>query len=136
MFSLIIALISIALVAILAAASLFYLGPGVREANERVAATQLINETEQIQAAVTLFRTSHQRLPTSLEELTQDGAYLRQMPPGVWHSNLAFIQTTEASVSPEVCLTFNEHRGVPLVPSCADPAYQSMVICCSMPEGQ
>ena len=134
MFSLIISLVSIALVAGLAMATLFYLGPGLNNATEKVGATKLINETEQIQGAIAMFRADHKRLPTSLEELSQDSAYLRQLPSGFWRSNLAYIQTTDSAVDPQVCLAFNKHKGVPLVPSCDDPAYQSMVICCSEPE--
>lgn len=134
MFSLIIALISIALVAGLAMASLSYLGPSLSNATEKVGAAKLINETEQIQGAITMFRADHKRLPTSLEELTQDSAYLRQLPSGFWRSSLAYIQTTDSAVDPQVCLAFNKHKGIPLIPSCDDQAYQNMVICCSEPE--
>jgi type II secretory pathway pseudopilin PulG len=133
MFSLVIVLISIALVAGLALATIYYMGGGWNSASVSAQTSRLLNESEQIQGAIALFRADHQRLPTTLEELTVDGAYLRQLPPGVWQSNQAFIQTSADHVNPDVCLAFNQQRNVPLIPTCDDPAYQAMVVCCSLP---
>ena len=131
MFSLIISLISIALVAALSLATISYFSKSFDKAGTEAKTTRLINETQQIQAAITMYRTANQdALPTSLEQLTTNGEYLNSLPPGAWRSNLAYIQTAAVDVGEDVCLSFNKKRNVPFIPACADKAYQSMVICC------
>lgn len=135
MFSLIITLIAIVLVVAVALAALYYGGTAFQSGDTRAMATRYAVEAEQIQAAITLFRTEHQRLPTSLSELTAESKYLTTAPSQVWtNTNSAFIQTDANKVPGDVCLLFNQGRGVEYVPTCEDPAYRSMVVCCQVTE--
>lgn len=131
MFSLILTVISIAIVTIIALACLFYGADVWHTGKTKAGATQLAVETEQIQGAIQLFQNSNSRLPLSLDELTNGGEYLTSVPNGAWGSNLAFIQTSSPTVQEDVCLLYNQQRGIPLVPSCTDEFYKSVVVCCS-----
>ena len=133
MFSLIITLISVALVVALAMATMYYLSSGsLNAAATEAVVTRLTNETSQIQSAIEFYRAEHRgALPTSLADLTQNGTYLKQLPSGAWQSNVAFIQTAAANdVTESVCIAFNKKRNIPFVPSCSDQAFKSVIMCC------
>ena len=137
MFSLIITLISVALVVSLLIATIFYLsGETLGKANTETQTARLLSESGQIQAAIEMYRAAHTGdLPGSLEDLTVDGEYLRQLPRGAWRSNVAYIQTAMPDIDENVCLAFNLKKGIPFVPSCTDPAFRDVVMCCdSTPE--
>ena len=130
MFNLIVSFIAIALVAVLAIAGVYYGGTSLNTAGEKAYATRLINETEQIKGAVALFKADAGRLPENLNELLEDGKYLQQAPSPDWRGDLSFIQLTNKSVTADICLTFNQNRGIPFVPSCNDEVYKGTVACC------
>lgn len=137
MFSLIIGLISVALVAALALATTYYGGGVLERANAQAKATRLSNEAEQIQGAITLYkRDNNGNLPSSLADLSADGTYLNGVPLDVWTNGVSFIQTNTNKVEGDVCLEFNKKRGVPLIPTCTDPLYNNVVVCCENPPGQ
>lgn len=130
MFSLIVAIVSVALAAALVIASVYYGGDVWGNAGSQAAAAKLSNDAEQIQAAIHLFRYENDRLPTSLDELTDGAKYLTKAPSNQWTSGMTFIHTDTSQVSEDVCLAFNRKRGVPLVPECSDGFYQNVVVCC------
>lgn len=87
MFSLITAVIAIALVVALVAATSFYGGSGISEAQAQAEATRLKNEEQQIFAAVDSFNADAGRYPNDLQELLSAG-YLSSSPRG-WSVALA-----------------------------------------------
>lgn len=79
MFSLIITLVSIALVAALALATLYYGGSSWLRGNAAASAATLANQGQQVLAAMTLYYTDHSAYPTALEDLVT-GEYLKTVP--------------------------------------------------------
>ena len=79
MFSLIVTIISIALVSALAIATLYYMGGAQNKALLAAEATEQINQGTQILGAMDLFRVDNGRWPDSLQELV-DQNYLQQIP--------------------------------------------------------
>ncbi|OXX64915.1 hypothetical protein, partial [Vibrio sp. V15_P4S5T153] len=65
MFNLIISIIAIALVVVLAGASLYYGGDAFNRGSSDAKAATLINQAQQIQAAATLFTASEGGAPTA-----------------------------------------------------------------------
>jgi type II secretory pathway pseudopilin PulG len=78
MFSLIIVIISIALVAALALATLYYGGSSWTRGHATAAAATATNQGEQIRAAMAVYYLDHGQYPASLSEL--QGNYLRVIP--------------------------------------------------------
>lgn len=79
MFSLIITIISIALVAALALATLYYGGNAFNKGDAQSRAAQVVVQGQQILAAADLFFADTGRWPTSLEEMVAQN-YLKQVP--------------------------------------------------------
>lgn len=79
MFSLIITLISIALVAALALATLFYGGSAFEQSTGRAKAATIINQGQQLLGASELFYAERGAWPTSVEELVAEG-FLQEAP--------------------------------------------------------
>lgn len=80
MFSLIITIVSIALVAALAVATIYYGGSAHSEARRVAEASTAINAMQQVHAAVTMYRMDKHTLPPDIAAL--EGDYLRQVPEG------------------------------------------------------
>lgn len=76
MFSLIITIISIALVAALAVATLYFGGDAMSKGDASARATQIVTQGQQVLSAADLFRADKGRWPNSLEELVA-GSYLK-----------------------------------------------------------
>lgn len=134
MFSLIISLIAIALVAALSIATVYYGGSAFARYGSETHATQLLNEASQLEIAMQLYRADHQgETPSSLAELTQDNKYLKGLAP-TWVDSLSYVTTQGTEIPDEVCLEFNNRKGIPYIPSCTDPSYLQTVICCIDPE--
>ena len=134
MFSLIIALVSTALVAVLSLATVYYGGSALTEYGRGAHASRLLNEASQLEVAMQIYRADHEgEPPTSLSSLTQDGKYLKGLAP-TWVDNLSYVTTQGTDIPDDVCLEFNNRKGVPYIPSCTDPSYLQTVICCIDPE--
>ena len=70
MFSLIISIIAIALVVVLAGASLYYGGDAFNKGTSKGEAAKLINEAQQIQGAYTMFKVDNKgAVPTTVADL-------------------------------------------------------------------
>jgi hypothetical protein len=78
MFSLIITIISIALVAALAIATLYYGGSAFTEGNTRATASAIVNQAQQIGGAATLYSVQNAMHPADVDAL--EGAYLSSLP--------------------------------------------------------
>jgi hypothetical protein len=130
MFSLVITIISIALVAALALATLYYGGTAFNKGSSEAQTTQLLTEAQQVRGAVELYRADTGAAPVDIDALVT-ASYLKQVPTG-W----TFIEgaAVQAASSEDVCLTANRRLGINLVPTCSDPAYANVAVCCSYPQ--
>jgi type II secretory pathway pseudopilin PulG len=79
MFSLIVTLVSIALVAALALATLYYGGSSWLRGNAAANAATVTNQGQQIRGAMELYYTDHSEYPASLQDLVT-GEYLKTVP--------------------------------------------------------
>lgn len=80
MFSLIITIISIALVAALALATIYYGGTTFNRGAAAATASKLLNQSQQILGADRLYRADHEgAMPNSMQDLI-DGGYLKAVP--------------------------------------------------------
>lgn len=132
MFSLIITIVGIALVVLLALVGLYYVSYDFKQSQTRAQATKLATQTQQIQAAIVMYQHDTGNLPSGLSDLTTNGTYLKSYTPlSVWGSSNGYIQTTSSAVGADVCLAFDQQRGIQAVPSCSDPAYTNVIVCCS-----
>lgn len=122
MFSLIITIVSIALVAALALATLYYGGNAFDQANANARAAQIDNQSQQLLGAADLYFANTGRWPQDIDELVQ-GNYLKSIPVVKVSVGPAMAQTVEwAMVTPnmpvfmldtqeaEVCRSINEQR--------------------------
>lgn len=82
MFSLIIAIISIALVVALVAASGYFGGDAISSAKATIEATRLSSEEVQIMTSMDMFYAGQNKWPASVDELVTSG-HLRSVPSGV-----------------------------------------------------
>jgi len=135
MFSLIITLISIALVAALALATLYYGGQAFTDGSTRAEVAKVLQERTQVSGALTLYKANHGGYPSGTsEEIAAElisKEYLKQIPAGAWEFRNDF--TVRTNMAAEVCLSVNQKAGVNEVPSCSSPAYAGQTICCSVP---
>jgi type II secretory pathway pseudopilin PulG len=121
MFSLIITIISIALVAALALATIYYGGNAFNRGSAEAKASQLINEGQQINGAVAMAKAdvasgSLATAPATVKDLSP--LYLAQVP-GNWDSagvtNTATGTVTTlatATISDDVCKAVNVKAGI------------------------
>lgn len=78
MFSLIITIVSVALVTALALATIYYGGSAFRQGKESAQAATVVNQAQQIIGAYSLFKANTGRYPDSLAELVPE--YLQAVP--------------------------------------------------------
>lgn len=120
MFSLIITIISIALVAALALATIYYGGTAFNKGSDQATASRFINEGQQVNGAVAMAKadiasgTTASNAVTTLDSLVTAN-YLAQKPAD-WTLTGADVQAVGAyvshSVSGKVCGVVNEKAGV------------------------
>lgn len=143
MFSLVITVISIALVAALAIATLYFGGSAFDKGKSRAEASKILLQGQQLIGAADLFYNDNRRWPETLDELTFEGKYLKQVPvaeaaaltnavaaPATWtmpvRGHPTFILST---ASPEVCADVNL-SGSLRKRAIATKAYQGLVAQC------
>lgn len=80
MFQLIVAVISIALIAVLAAASFYYGGTAFNQSSLKGQVTALVNAGQQVAGAQALYATDTGSKATTLAALLYDGKYLASTP--------------------------------------------------------
>lgn len=132
MFSLIITIISVALVAVLALASIYYGGDVVESGHDEANASRLVNEGAQIRGAAEMFRTIEARQPNSVAELVER-EYLSTVPRGGWAASTNYAQVSEVPEKQcrlaNVMLQITQADTDP-IPSCDDPALEGRTACC------
>jgi hypothetical protein len=129
MFSLILSIVATGLILVIALASIFYGGSAWQNGQSKAKAARLNIETEQLRAATQYFKAENQRLPVDLAELVNT-KYLKNSPTE-WGGATNFF-TNSVSIDEDTCLIFNQGRGIPFVPTCDDPVYRNLVVCCHM----
>lgn len=133
MHSLIIVIISIALVAAIAVSTLFFGGDAVTSGNSRALAAARLNELNQTAAAVEYFRSVNHRLPNTMQELL-DGDYLRTVPNQEIFFEPDYVVVRAESL--EQCQAVNQQLNYQETPSCAELAHLNDVpitVCCTRP---
>ena len=80
MFQLIVAIISIALIAALAAASIFYGGSAFTDSSLKANVTTLVNGGQQISGAQAIYKTDNAGAPATDIAMLADGVYLAAVP--------------------------------------------------------
>lgn len=130
MFSLIISVIAIVLVAVIAIATLYYGGNIFSGGGAAASAAQVLDESQQILNAVEAFKVDNaSNMPTSMDDLLT-GNYLNSAPASSW--SFATDSVTATTLSENSCLKANAMLGYNLstVPSCTDSAYTGKTVCC------
>lgn len=153
MFSLIITIIAIVLTGLLAVGTIYYLsGDSVTDKRAQAIASQLLNETEQVFGAITVYRNDFGGYPeddpssvstpkTGIEKLVDSG-HLASIPSSAeefpWTIADGRIRAMPENASDASCLRLNEISGVlnaegePYIPSCSAPiANLGKAVCCN-----
>ena len=132
MFSLIITIISIALIAVLAIASVIYAGKALDNAQSTAKISQTIQEGAQIASAVQVYRVYEGAFPSGeaseiAKELVEK-KYLSTIPAGNWifRPGLAVREDLDA----DMCQAVNAKLGVEGVPSCSNEDIKGKTVCC------
>lgn len=134
MFSLIITIISIALVIVLAAATLYYGGNPFEQAAQRADSARILQEANQIAGALELYKADNGGFPTGtpteIANALVDGRYLSQFPnPEKWSFTTNYV--VHSIADEEQCIAINEKLGITYVPTCDDPEYANRSVCCT-----
>lgn len=146
MFNLIIAIISIALVAVVVLAGIYYGGDMFTKQGTEVGASKILNEAAQVRGAVEMYRNDNAgRSPADLEnDLVPK--YLSTLPAGAdgaWSVQGQYALTslgpstggnaTAIDSARKSCILVNEKLGLELgntIPACSDSAYADVQLCC------
>jgi len=130
MFSLIITVIAIVLIAGLVVASLYFGGTQFTQGTAKANAARYLNEANQISAAAILYQSDHGGTsPTTLADLG-DGYYLKDLPTGDWTFEDGFV--TRSGLKENECLLANESLGYDYVPECGSADHLPDIPCCKI----
>lgn len=134
MFSLVITIISIALVTVLAIAAIIYTGIAFTNAGASARVSQTVQEGAQIATAIQVYRVYEGALPSGTsEEISQElinKKYLSIVPAGDW----VFKQemAVHEGVDEQLCRKVNAKLGIATVPLCSDDSIKSLTVCCAV----
>ena len=138
MFSLLITVVSIALVIALVAATMYLGGTDtLTQGQDEALAAQALNEMSQIRSALFTYQASEGRWPEALSDLTPK--YMAQLPPGWGDGTPAEVAgkgveskslSAEEARAAAVCQMINQRLGNSSTPQCAD-IDSSFMGCCS-----
>ncbi len=133
MFSLIITIIAIALVAALALAMLYYGKDFASDGAARAQMAQTVQEGNQLVGAFELYRADKGALPTGTQEeikaLLISGGYLQSWPDASWELRNDYAVRTDLTL--EACKTVNARLGITgEPPACSDATYSDRSVCC------
>lgn len=132
MFSLIVAVISIALVAVLAAATIYYGGDAFKKNGVKAKAVQVVNAGQQINGAIEVYKAQKGTVPASLDNLISENV-LKSIPEGTWTMADDYVVAT--GIDEAQCLEANRQLGrtETTVPACDDPELAGVTACCEAP---
>lgn len=130
MFSLIITIISIALVGALAAASIYYGAPILSQYNDRARAARLVSEGTQVRSAAELYRVEKGKAAEKLEDLIGTKYLVEGIKSSEWASIVDGYAQRSKNVEDTECLLANKALEIEGIPSCDDPKYAKRIVCC------
>lgn len=138
MFSLILVLVGLVLVAAIAIATIYYGGEAASEGSANAEASALLAQVAQIASASAAYTADHDGIrPTTLEQLVSKN-YLSSIPPG-WEEPTADGEvpiTSKVIDSLSACQLFNKKQGVfdetqeDGVPLCDEITSLTNPVCC------
>ena len=135
MFSLIITIVSVALVAALALATMYYGSSAFNKGADDAKAAQFVQEGNQVVGALELYRADIGALPTgTADEIKQQllsSNYLTSWPSSEWEPRNDYVVRT--GLSQTECLRVNQRLGISNVPQCTDLEFESRTVCCETP---
>lgn len=131
MFSLIIVIFTIALLAVLVLASMYYGGESLTEGTAKANAARYLNEANQITAAASLYKLQNANQTPTAQDLV-DNDYLKALPQGEWYVTNGYVE--RPGISLEECTEVNKMVGYdgPAY-ACDDPALPDDHACCYVP---
>lgn len=131
MFSLIITIISIALVAALAVATIYYGGAAFTKSGNKAAASRILTAGAQINGAVEVYKATTGAVPATLDDLVTANL-LRTIPAGEWTTANDYV--VASGINELQCKEANRQLGITgEVPACTDEAITGITACCSIP---
>lgn len=139
MFSLIITIIAIALVAVLAIATIYYGGTAMNRSSDTTVAAEALNKGNQIQGAFELYRADHGSLPVgTADEIKQvliSSNYLKNWPESKSNTSqwsLINDYATLSGLSQSQCESINlQMLGSTTIPACSATGNEGKSYCCS-----
>jgi type II secretory pathway pseudopilin PulG len=134
MFSLIITIVSIALVAVLALATIYYGGSSLAKSTKTADNAKLLQQGQQLLAALMLYNADNGAYPSGtsseIESLLISKNYLTSAPSTAWTFNNGSVSVSSATLSLDSCTALNQSLGISGIPSCTDTTYQNKAVCC------
>lgn len=132
MFSMIITIIAIALVAALAMATIFYGSSYYKDGQARAAATKTLAQGNQITGALELYKADKGGLPTGtsddIKQALLTNNYLRTWPADAWQLRDDYV--VRSDLDETACKMVNASLKIDVIPTCDDPAYAGKSYCC------
>lgn len=133
MFSMIITVISIALVAVLAIATIYYGASYMSDGTTKAQVARVLQEGNQIVGAFELYRVDNETMKPGtsddmVKELT-DGSYLAKWPGAEWSLQSDFA--VRGDLTDKMCLEVNKKFGIEGIPSCDSAGITDKTFCCS-----
>lgn len=134
MFSLVITVVAIALVTLLAIATLFYGAEYFNDGKYRTEVAKSLQEGAQIVGAFEVYRANNHGLPTGTEEQIikhmVEKQYLQQWPDEAWGLRNDYAVRTD--MTNEACKRINKNFNIDYVPRCTDEGFHLRTYCCSL----
>lgn len=127
MFSLIIVIVSIALVVALVASTMYHGGSTLTDAGRQAQAAQFLNEGAQLRGALVFHQAQTGEMASTVGELVGSKTLATPLPGWAILDGYAYREVDTR----DVCLAANQKVNVNTVPSCSDSAYAQTAVCCS-----
>lgn len=138
MFSLIITIIAIALVAALVLATVYYGGNALNKSSDSANSAEVLNKGNQIQGAFELYRADHGHLPVGtadeIKSVLISSEYLKSWPSAKSSSQWGLINdyATLSGLTQSQCESINQQMlGSPTIPACSATGNEGKSYCCS-----
>jgi len=132
MFSLVITIIAIALVALLALATIYYGHSTFNDGHARAAAAKTLQEGNQIIGALELYKADKGSLPTGtndeIKSTLLSNEYLAAWPTTQWVLRDDYV--VRSDLDETACLMVNKQLKIDTIPVCDDPAFTGKSYCC------
>ena len=132
MFSMIITIISIALVAALALATLYYGAQYYNDGQAKASATKTLQQGNQITGALELYKADKGALPTGtsddIKNALLSNQYLTSWPAEAWQMRGDYV--VRSDLDEKACLMVNKSFKIDTIPTCDDPAFTGRSYCC------